>query len=76
MGNDHRKTARGGGTFRCTEDEELLKRIRKARAKLALDEDVRAAESIGVENIDTSDIPEVTDWSGAERGRFYRGNRS
>jgi uncharacterized protein (DUF4415 family) len=22
--------------------------------------------------IDTSDIPEVTDWSGAERGRFYR----
>jgi len=22
--------------------------------------------------IDTSDIPEITDWSGAERGRFYR----
>lgn len=22
--------------------------------------------------IDTSDIPEVTDWSGAERGMFYR----
>jgi uncharacterized protein (DUF4415 family) len=23
-------------------------------------------------NIDTSDIPEVVDWRGAERGRFYR----
>lgn len=22
--------------------------------------------------IDTRDIPEVTDWAGAERGRFYR----
>ena len=22
--------------------------------------------------IDTSDIPELTDWNGAERGRFYR----
>ncbi|MHB8405675.1 MAG: BrnA antitoxin family protein [Gammaproteobacteria bacterium] len=22
--------------------------------------------------IDTSDIPELTDWSGVERGRFYR----
>ena len=24
------------------------------------------------EAVDVSDIPEVTDWSGAERGRFYR----
>jgi uncharacterized protein (DUF4415 family) len=24
------------------------------------------------EDIDTSDIPEVSDWSGAERGLFYR----
>lgn len=24
--------------------------------------------------IDTSDIPEVIDWSNAERGRFYRPN--
>lgn len=23
-------------------------------------------------SIDTSEIPEVADWSGAERGRFYR----
>lgn len=26
----------------------------------------------GDAEIDTSDIPEVTDWRGAERGRFYR----
>lgn len=25
------------------------------------------------DEIDTSDIPETTDWSGAERGKFYRG---
>jgi len=31
----------------------------------------RLAEQPG-KSIDTSDIPEVTDWSGAERGRFYR----
>lgn len=24
------------------------------------------------EEIDTQDIPEVSDWSGAERGKFYR----
>ena len=24
------------------------------------------------EAVDTSEIPELTDWSGAERGRFYR----
>ena len=24
------------------------------------------------EQIDTSDIPEILDWSGAQRGRFYR----
>lgn len=24
------------------------------------------------QNIDTSDVPEVEDWSEAERGRFYR----
>jgi hypothetical protein len=24
------------------------------------------------DTVDTSDIPEVRDWSGAERGRFYK----
>jgi hypothetical protein len=26
--------------------------------------------------IDTSDIPEITDWSGAQVGRFYRRSNS
>jgi uncharacterized protein (DUF4415 family) len=26
----------------------------------------------GQKTVDTSDIPEVGDWDGAERGRFYR----
>jgi hypothetical protein len=27
------------------------------------------------EGIDTTDIPEVTDWSGAEIGKFYRNSK-
>lgn len=29
-------------------------------------------EGLGDEDIDTSDIPEIRDWSNAERGKFYR----
>jgi uncharacterized protein (DUF4415 family) len=29
-------------------------------------------ETMPDETIDTSDMPEVVDWAGAERGRFYR----
>ncbi len=35
-------------------------------------EELKALASLPDEDIDTSDIPEVSDWSGAERGRFYR----
>jgi uncharacterized protein (DUF4415 family) len=31
-----------------------------------------ALAAMAEEDIDTSDIPEVTDWSGAKRGLFYR----
>ena len=31
-----------------------------------------ALEALPDDTVDTSDIPEVQDWSGAERGRFYR----
>ena len=41
-----------------------------------LSPDLRAelerAAALGSHCIDTSDAPEVTDWSGAFRGRFYR----
>lgn len=33
---------------------------------------LKALEALGDDEIDTSDIPEVTDWSGAKRGLFYR----
>jgi hypothetical protein len=32
----------------------------------------RMPEIMIEEGIDTTDIPEVTDWSGAEVGKFYR----
>jgi uncharacterized protein (DUF4415 family) len=37
-----------------------------------LRDELTALEAMVDSDIDTSDIPEVIDWSGAERGRFYR----
>jgi uncharacterized protein (DUF4415 family) len=34
--------------------------------------ELRALEAMPDTEIDTSDIPIVGDWTGAERGRFYR----
>ncbi len=34
--------------------------------------EIEALASMAEEDIDTSDIPEVLDWSGAKRGLFYR----
>ncbi|MBV8594481.1 MAG: BrnA antitoxin family protein [Caulobacteraceae bacterium] len=37
-----------------------------------LRDELAALESMADADIDTSDIPEVVDWSGGVRGRFYR----
>jgi uncharacterized protein (DUF4415 family) len=34
--------------------------------------EIEALAAMAEEDIDTSDIPEVLDWSGAKRGLFYR----
>ena len=34
--------------------------------------ELAAFDALTDDQIDTSDIPEVTDWSGAQRGLFYR----
>ena len=34
--------------------------------------EIEALEALPDEEIDTSDIPEILDWSGAERGLLYR----
>lgn len=34
--------------------------------------EIAALEAMSDEDIDFSDIPEVTDWTGAVRGKFYR----
>ena len=44
--------------------------MRKATKKLA--EELAALAAMPDEEIDTSDIPEITDWSKAVVGRFYR----
>jgi len=38
----------------------------------ALLDELAALEAMSDADIDTSDMAEVVDWSGAERGRFYR----
>jgi uncharacterized protein (DUF4415 family) len=38
----------------------------------AIEARLKALAALPDETIDTSDVPEVTDWSGAVRGTFYR----
>jgi len=35
-------------------------------------EEIVQLENMSDDDIDTSDIPEITDWSNAEMGKFYR----
>ncbi len=47
--------------------------MRKAkRDSPATKADLAVLEALPDEDIDTSDIPEATDWSDAVRGQFYR----
>ncbi len=51
------------------------KHTKKAGSKAkpqALADDMKALAAMPDEEIDTSDIPEILDWSGAKRGLFYR----
>lgn len=45
--------------------------MRKAASKVS-PSDLKALSKVRDEDIDTSDIPEIKDWSGAQRGKFYR----
>lgn len=44
-----------------------MKKVTEAERK-----EIEHLAALPDEAIDTSDIPEITDWTGAERGRFYR----
>jgi len=48
------------------------KHTKKAVRRTGASKEAKALAAIAEKNIDTSDLPEVTDWSGAVRGRFYR----
>lgn len=47
-------------------DERTKEAMKQRSAELAY------LESLADEDIDLSDMPEVTDWTGAVRGKFYR----
>ena len=49
----------------------MKKKISKAPAK-GRQADLDALAALPDDRIDTSDIPEQTDWSDAKRGLFYR----
>ncbi|MEQ8742123.1 BrnA antitoxin family protein [Parasphingorhabdus sp.] len=48
--------------------------MKKESKKLAtkMEKELAALDAMRDEDIDLSDVPEVTDWSAAERGKFYR----
>lgn len=69
-------------TYRNRDDEDVVRIIsarratRSERTRMAISREQRERlEKLAVmppESIDTSDAPEVLDWSGAVRGRFYK----
>lgn len=48
--------------------------MKKKSKKLAskLEKELAALDTMPEKDIDLSDAPEVTDWSSAQRGKFYR----
>lgn len=44
----------------------------KSRLPQRVQEEVRALEALPDDQIDTTDAPEILDWSGARRGALYR----
>ena len=46
--------------------------MKKDKAAAKHKAELKALASLSDADIDTSDIPEVTDWRGAVRGKFYR----
>ena len=46
--------------------------MKKDKAAAKRKTELKALSALSGEDIDTSDIPEVTDWRGAVRGKFYR----
>ncbi len=49
-----------------------MKRKPEAMDKKRLDRELTELASKPEQDIDLSDVPEVRDWSNAQRGRFYR----
>ena len=50
-------------------------RFMQRRLSRRMAEQLEAIRAMPDSEIDCSDIPEVSDWSGATRGKFYRGPR-
>jgi uncharacterized protein (DUF4415 family) len=46
--------------------------MKKDKAAAKREAELKALASLSDADIDTGDIPEVTDWRGAVRGKFYR----
>jgi uncharacterized protein (DUF4415 family) len=49
-----------------------MKRYRAEGITPEIAENLKEIEAMGDDDIDLSDMPEITDWSNAVRGKFYR----
>lgn len=49
-----------------------MKKVTSSQLTPEQEEELAVLASMPDDQIDTSDIPEITDWSGAQRGLFYR----
>ena len=50
----------------------LMKKAASSKPAGKRKAEIKALEALPDEEIDTSDIPEILDWSGAKRGLLYR----
>ena len=49
-----------------------LRKYLRGRARMQAKQEMRALAAMSDDQIDTTDAPEIADWSNAQRGLFYR----
>ena len=64
--------SRSSESRRHSANRELVKKTASKALTRRQKEDVEALAALPDEEIDTGDIPEILDWSGARRGALYR----
>ena len=74
MAKDHyvTKAKRRPRSGKRQDTARIARTMAKLRESERLEAEIATLSAMTDDQIDTSDIPEVTDWSGAVVGKFYR----